>query len=170
MSDLKWDSEKIRKHLRAVSGLYDIQLKKNGLDPNKMRHAFHTLFSRKYAKLRPNKDLKIELKQIEAKYKKYVIYDLCKTTRQHIDGWTNDEQNEYFLFVGEKLNGDFITRNVTRSMTVGMCVPVTDGRWNICDEMKPDFVDITLRFQHLIVDLCEHWTFELILASMLSME
>lgn len=168
MSELKWDSEKIRKHLRAVSGLYDTQLRKNNMDPNKMRHLFHSFFTKKYEILKPNVKLKNELKLIENEYKNYVLYDLKKTTIEYIDGWTDPHEEEIYLFIGEKLDGDFVIRDIVHDITSAVYHIEDVSNWWIHSETKADFVDIT--FKGLIIDICEHWSFEKVLKYMRSTE
>jgi hypothetical protein len=174
MSELKWDSERIRKHLRAICGLFDPQLIKNGLDPNRMRNMFYQFFTREYKKLKPSSILTKVLYPIEGEYKEYVVYNLQKRKCIHIDGWTDDNIEVYYLFVGEKLNGDLVTRNVTKSYTdmIGANQEITDSltSWDIGCEEKANFVNITLDYHHMIVDICDTWGYEKVLAHMRSME
>ncbi len=174
MSALHWSSENLRKHLRAVSGMYDANLQKNGMDPNKMRHTFYTFFNKNYDTLTPNTNLQKYLKAIELEYKNYVIYDICKSTLTTIEGWTDSEKEDYFLLIGKNNNDEFITRDIIKTMTVGLNIPddvskVTE-QWTISSAKKADFVDITLKYHHITVCICQNWSYTQVLRHMRSME
>jgi len=169
LSELKWDSQKIYNHLRAVSGLFESQLIKEGLDPNKMRNMFYQFFSREYETIEPNSGLQKELKLIEAEYKTYVVYDLQEQKNIPVDGWTNDQIEIYYLFVGEKLNGELVTRNIIQSYTDVCCPKEFQDEmisWSIECNKKANFVNMTLDYHLMIIEICGKWGYQKILDQM----
>lgn len=152
-SELKWDSLKIRKLLRAVSGLHDDELIKHNEDPIHLRNLFYSFFSQKYEMI---KEPAIELKQ-QIKFENYLVFNLCKSSRVYIDGWTDPEDTEEYLLIGETKEGQFIAKKIEFIMSGQYDI---SGRWSIFKEQKADFVHLTILYHQIIIEICEKWGYD----------
>jgi len=102
MSDLKWDSAKLRRHLGAVSGNYDMVLKKRKLDPQKLRDRFYEFFDKKYKIITPSKGMKKALEEYKNECKDYMIFDLSTLHKERFDCGSCGE-NSVAIFLSERI-------------------------------------------------------------------
>lgn len=167
MSFLKWDSVKIRRHLGAVSGCYDKELKQSGFDPQKMRERFYDFFHRKYEKITPTSEMNEALYEsnVIQKCKDYLVFDLSKSCIEYVDGFTEDYKHDYYFLIGEKNDGNFITCEIDYSIITGYIYnpELIGGSWSVSKVQDANFVDITKDYHKMIIDICEKWEYERIL-------
>ena len=162
MSDLKWDSLKLRQHLRAMSCCYDDTLKKNGLDPTLLRSRFNMFFNKKYKPMNNIiSGMKMALELDE--YKNYLIFDLDRSYIEKIDGWTDGYNHDCYLFIGETKSGDFVSIDFEFESSELYGTQLNDGEWLVKNKKPADFIDLTLKYQQIIISICTHWGYEPIL-------
>ncbi len=176
MVEEKWDSLKLRRHLRALSGLHDEQLKSNNLNPDALRKNFYKYSVQCYDCLEPNHAAHSSLSKEMRDCQSYMIVDIHDFDEAHDLDDTDDERfDEYdkwqangyridnYLFIGKRKNGEFFTCRIKEKNRIDCASSLLyfeDS--DIVDEQKANFVDITAKYGLLIVDICEKWGYDTI--------
>lgn len=173
-----WDSQTFRQHLGAVSLKYDDVLKSKGMDPEKMREHFFRCFGRynehlPYGTLVPPDH---PVHRTVGAYKDYVIietndsdviYDEGQDLDDHYIEHSGVDINRYFCVSLVENNGvdEFVSHIIehkkefpTRYGFAG--VEINNEDWTIEDEQKANFIDIAMKYDCLIIDVCKKWGYD----------
>lgn len=162
----KLDSEKLRQYLGAVSGLYGAELRKRNLNPMKLIDQFYNFFQKEYSVIIPSRELYERLEKYRNESKDFMIFDLYKSHQEWHEGWIYGTHSDYYLFIGEKKNGEFFAVNVEYAIStdsMGNPIQGTDGQWNAINQQDVNFINLTLDYHRMIIDVCKKWGYERII-------